>query len=181
MRRVFTVLLLGTACTLWAAVPLGGTAGWGVFLVVLAGLAVVAGALRLVFRRAVRPTDRLLLGALDGLIEWANAILQGPRWEIVSSVALVALEALHRSRPWHTGLLGVALVCYLLAVHQAESIIPDTVLRGQGRVMATSLALLTLATGVAMVPSAGSGALSAWLEILGAVAAMVAGGLAVPV
>jgi hypothetical protein len=40
---------------------------------------------------------------------------------------------------------------------------------------------LVLVTGVAMVPSARTGALSGWLDILAALAAMAAGGLALPV
>jgi len=64
---------------------------------------------------------------------------------------------------------------------QAESAVPSAVFRGQARMLATSAGLLVLVTGVAMVPSARTGALSGWLDILAALAAMAAGGLALPV
>lgn len=94
---------------------------------------------------------------------------------------MVVLETLHKSSPWHTGLLGALLLCYLLAVHQAESAVPSGVVRGQRRMLATSLVLVAVVTAVAMVPSARAGALSGWLEVFAALAAMVAGGLALPV
>jgi hypothetical protein len=47
--------------------------------------------------------------------------------------------------------------------------------------LATSLVLVVVVTGVAMAPSARTGALSGWLEVFAALAAAVAGGLALPV
>ena len=58
---------------------------------------------------AERYAGRLL--ALIRALPWAEFLL----------VALLALEALHRARPWHTGVLGLALLGYLLAVHLAET------------------------------------------------------------
>lgn len=175
------MLLLGAAAIVWSALPTDSAGGWGAVLVAVAGAGVLAGVLRLAFGHVVARRDRLMHGPLDGLLEWLDAFLHGPPWEVVASVALVVLEALHPSRPWHTGILSALLICYLLAVHRAEALVPAAAFAGQRRVMSASLGLLALATGVAMLPSAGSGALSGWLEVLGALAAMAAGGLAVPV
>jgi hypothetical protein len=181
VRPIIAVALLGAACTLWSAVPLGGT-GWpgGLFLVVAAGC-VLAGVLRVVRKDAVREQQGPFAGALVSLAGTADALLRGPGWETGAAVAMVVLETLHKSRAWHTGLLGALLVCYLLAVHQAESAVPTGVFRGQRRMLATSLALVVVLTGVAMVPSTRTGALSGWLEVLAALAAIAAGGLALPV
>ena len=83
-------------------------------------------------------------------------------WETGAAVSVVVLEALHPSQPWHTGLLAIAVVCYLLAVHQAESAIPATVFRGQGRVLLASMTLVVVATAVAMIPA--SSTQSGWLQ-----------------
>jgi hypothetical protein len=181
VRLVLPAPLLGTAAILWAALPLDGTGGWGVVLVVAAALGVAAGCARLAFKGSLQRRDRVVPGALDGLFEWLDAFLQGPPWEAVASVALVVLEVLHPSRPWHTGILSALLTVYLLAVHRAEAPVPAAAFTGQARVMALSVALLAVVTGLAMLPSAGRGALSGWLEVVGAIAAMTAGGLAVPV
>ena len=59
------------------------------------------------------PLTRLGLGGLDRLrrLPWAEGVTLGA----------LALEAFHPARPWHTAMLGVALVAYLLATHLAES------------------------------------------------------------
>ena len=64
------------------------------------------------------------------------------------------LEALHRSRAWHTGLLGAALLAYLFAVHLAESRARLAVLRPQAPLIAAGLGLLALAAGAAALPPA---------------------------
>lgn len=175
-----TVLLLGAAGTAWAAEPMPGTGGWGILLVVLASLGVAAGTAHLVVGELPGAGGGLGPRLFEGLVEWLNAFLSGPRWEVVTSVALVVLEALHPARPWHTGLLSLLLLCYFLALQRAEAAVPAQALRGQAKALALSVALVAMVTGVAMLPSAGTGALAAWLEIIAAVAAMVAGGLALP-
>ncbi len=181
MRGTLAVALLGAATTVWSSVPLGGT-GWpGGPLVVIAALCVVAGVVRLTQKDRVREERGLFAGGLASLADWADRLLQSLPWETGAAISILVLETLHRSRPWHTGLLAVLVVCYLLAVNRAESAVPSAVVRGQARMLATSAGLLVLVTGVAMVPSARTGALSGWLDILAALAAMAAGGLALPV
>jgi hypothetical protein len=168
----------------WAAEPLG-TTGEAVVAVV-ACVCVVAGLFRLVAQRAVqsgsgRSEEVIFPGLLVSLEHWAREVLLRSGWETGAAVAAVVLETLLPSRPWHTGLLGLAIFCYLFAVHQAESASPAGALRDQAPVLVTSVSLLALATGIAMVPSAASGAVSGWLEIIAALAAMIAGGLALPI
>jgi len=181
VRSIVAVALLGAACTLWSAVPLDGT-GWpgGLFLVVAAGC-VLAGVGRVVRKDTAREQQGLFAGALVSLAGTADALLQGLGWETGAAVAMVVLETLHKSHPWHTGVLGALLLCYLLAVHRAESAVPSGASRDQRRMLATSLVLVVVVTGVAMAPSARTGALSGWLEVFAALAAAVAGGLALPV
>jgi hypothetical protein len=181
MRRAGRATLLGAACTAWSAIPLQGTGGLGVLLVVVAAICVGAGALRLLRKDSAPEGPAFLLGLWARLAESANAALVRADWESGAAVALLVLEALHPSRPWHTGVLGAALICYLLMVHQAESAIPPRLFHGQTKVLLTSLALLAMATGVAMLPSAGPGGLSAWLEDLAALSAVTAGALALPI
>jgi hypothetical protein len=181
MRGAIAVVLLGAAATVWSAVPLGGT-GWpGGLFVVVAALCVAAGLVRLVLKDRAREEQALFSGGLAGLVDGADRLVQSLPWETGAAIGILVLETLHRSHPWHTGLLAVLVICYLLAVNRAESAVPSAVLRGQARMLATSAALLVVVTGVAMVPSARTGALSGWLDILAALAAMAAGGLALPV
>jgi hypothetical protein len=54
------------------------------------------------------------------------------------------------------------------------------VLRKEARGLIVGLPLIAIATGVAMVPRAGPGTTSGWLEIVAALAAIAAGALALP-
>ena len=161
MRYIGAVALLGAACTVWAAIPLHGTGAPGVVLLLVAAFCVAAGLLRLGRKDTGQQERYLLPGALMSLANSANDLLLRAGWETGAAVAVVVLEAVHPSRPWHTGFLAVLVTCYLLAVHQAESAIPAAVFRGQARVLLTSLALVVVATAVAMVPA--SAAQSGWL------------------
>ena len=116
------------------------------------------------------PLTRVGLQGLDWLrrLPWAEGVVLG---------ALV-LEALHPARPWHTAVLGVALVAYLLATHLAESAggrgEAAAVLRGQAPVLAAGLGLLVLAAASALLPPAGTGLAGSWLRAAAAVAAVLA-------
>jgi hypothetical protein len=177
--------LLGAACVAWAASPPGSAGRAGPALTVLAACC-VAGSIGQLATAAVAapgptsypgPLARIGLGALDQLrrLPWAEGVTLGA----------LALEAFHPARPWHTALLGVALVAYLLATHLAESTgAPGeaaAVLRSQAPVLAAGLGLLVLAAGSALLPSAGTGAAGGWLRVAAAVAAVLAAALALPV
>jgi hypothetical protein len=94
-------------------------------------------------------------------------------------VGVLVLEALHRSRPWHTALLGAALLAYLLAVHLAESRARLALLRPQAPLIAAGLGLLALAAGAAALP-AETGSTASLMAVLAALAAAVVGGLVLP-
>ena len=76
-----------------------------------------------------------------------------------------------RSRPWHTGLLGAALLAYLFAVHLAESRAGLAVLRPQAPLIAAGLGLLALAAGAATLPAA-TGTAADLMAVLAALAAV---------
>ena len=101
-------------------------------------------------------------------------------WEEGALLAVLWLEVLHPSRPWHTAVLGAALIAYLLATHLAESGASPRALRPQVRVLAVGAALLALGAGAGMLPAAGPGAGSALLRLVAAGALIAAAGLVLP-
>jgi hypothetical protein len=171
--------LLAAACIAWSASPVsGGGRGTRLALLAGAGCAVLA-----TVRLAAgdwepspgiyeNPAVRAVRSMLDVLraVPWAEGLL----------IAVLALEALHHARPWHTGLLAVALIAFLFAVHLTESGAPPGTLRPQVPVLAAGLGLLVLGCGGALLPAAGLGAASGWLRVFAAVAAIIVGALALP-
>ena len=112
--------LLGAGCVVWAAAPLVHK-GWANLALVLAIAGVAAGALRLVLAGVPVPEDAFLLPApVRAWLRFLETLRRVP-WEEGAVIALVWLEVMHRSRPWHTAFLGAALIAYLLATHLAES------------------------------------------------------------
>ena len=120
----------------------------------------------------LRPPLRAWLGFLQ--------TLRRVPWEEGAVLAIVWLEALHKSRPWHTAVLGAALIAYLLATHLAESGASPAVLRPQVRVLAVGAGLLALGAGAGMLPATGPGAGSALLRLVAAGALIAAAGLVLP-
>ena len=171
--------LLGVGCVVWATVPQihRGAADVALFLAIVA---VAAGVLRLALAVVPVPEDSYLLPA--PLRFWLSflAILRVMPWEEGALLAVLWLEVLHPSRPWHTAVLGAALVAYLLAVHLAESGGSARALRPQVRVLAAGAALLALGAAAGMLPAAGPGAGSALLRLVAAGALVAAAGLVLP-
>jgi hypothetical protein len=171
--------LLGAGCVVWAAVPAvhKGVAGFALFLAI-AGVA--AGALRLALIAVAVPEDSFLLpGSLRAWLRFLETLRQVP-WEEGAVAAVLWLEVLHPSRPWHTAVLGAALIAYLLATHLAESGSLPWVLRPHARVLAAGAVLLALGAGAGMLPAPAPGAGSALLRLVAAGALIVAGGLVLP-
>jgi len=171
--------LLGAGCVVWAAVPQVHKGPANLALILAIG-GVAGGALRLILGGVPVPEDAFLLPAL--LRAWLSFLqtLRRVPWEEGAVIALVWLEVLHPSRPWHTALLGAALIAYLLATHLAESGASPGVLRPQLRVLAAGAGLLALGAGAGMLPAAGSGAGAALLRVVAAVALIVAAALVLP-
>jgi hypothetical protein len=175
-RTTVAAGLLAAVCVVWAAVPLSGAGSVGPVALAVAAACAAASVARLalgpdpgdpvVYLNPVLRAGRLL-ASLVRRRPWAEALV----------VAVIVLEALHRSRPWQTGLLGVALVAYLLAVHLAESRARLAVLRPQAPLLAAGLGLLALAVGAALLP-AETGTTAELMAMLAAVAAVAVGGLA---
>jgi hypothetical protein len=171
--------LLGAGCVAWAAAP-QVHAGWADFALFLAIAGVAAGVLRLGLAQVPVPEDGFMLSAPLRLGLWFLEILRMVPWEEGALIAMVWLEVLHPSRPWHTAVLGAALIAYLLATHLAESDSSPRALRPQVPVLAAGAALLALGAAAGMIPAAGSGAGSALLRLVAAGALIIAAGLVLP-
>jgi hypothetical protein len=176
-RSAVAAGLLAAGCVAWSAIPL--TAGG-------AGIALLTTAIAC----AVFSAARLALGATPvEPVAFLNPVVRAGRsmadlvrvlpWAEGMVVAVLVLEALHRSPPWHTGLLGAALLAYLFATHLAETWARPSVLRPQAPLIAAGLGLLALAVGSAALP-AGTGSTADLIVVLAALAAIVVGGLALP-
>ena len=170
--------LLAAACVAWSALPLRHGALAAILLVVAIVCAVLSMA-RLALGPALgesaaylNPVQRLALNAAD--------LARGWPWAEGMVVAVLVLEALHPSRPLHTGLLGAALLAYVFASHLAESRARPAVLRPQAPLIAAGLGLLALSVGAAALPS-GTGSAADVLAVLAGVAAVAVAGLAIPV
>ncbi len=178
-------VLLGAGCVAWTAVPLvpKGLAAFALFLAITAA---AAGALRVALIAVPVPEDSFLLpGSLRASVTLLDGLRQVP-WEEGAVVAVLWLEVLHSIRPWHTAVLGAALIAYLLATHLAESGSRPGALRPQARVLAAGAVLLALGAGAGMLPAAApgtsgaSGAGSGLLRLLAAGALIAAAGLVLP-
>lgn len=184
-RLVLAAALLGAACLSWAATPPGSAGAAGPALITVAACCVAGSAIRLALAGVPRPDTAGYPGPLARLGAWALDLLRRVPWAEGAVLAVLALEALHPARPWHTALLGVALTGYLFAVHLAESSSgrgePAALLRSQAPVLAAGLGLLALAAGSALLPGAGTGPAGAGLRAAAAIAALLACALAAPV
>lgn len=171
--------LLGAGCVVWAAVPLVHQGSANLALV-LAIAGVAAGALRLILAGVPQPEDTFLLPVpVRAWLRFLEMLRRVP-WEEGAVIALVWLEVMHRSRPWHTAFLGAALIAYLLATHLAESDASPGVLRPQVRVLAVGAGLLALGAGAGMLSATGPGAGSALLRLVAAGALIAAAALVLP-
>jgi hypothetical protein len=171
--------LLGAGCVAWAAVPLARM-GYQVLALALASLGVAAGVLRLALAGIAVPEDTYLqTAAMQFWIRFGRIVRLVP-WEEGAIVAVLWLEVLHPARPWHTAVLGAALIAYLLATHLAESDSSPGVLRPQVRVLAVGAVLLAFGAGAGMVATAGAGAGSVLLRLLAAGALVTAAVLVLP-
>jgi hypothetical protein len=172
-------VLLGAGCVAWVAAPLPPT-GLGHLALVLASCGVAGGALRLILAGVPVPESSYLLRAPLRAWGWFLRTLRQVPWEEGAVIAIVWLEVLHSTRPWHTAVLGVALIAYLLATHLAESGAPPGTLRPQVRVLGVGAAVLAAGAGAGMLPVTGPGAGSALLRLVAGVALIAAAALVLP-
>ena len=173
-------VLLGVACVAWPAVPVLST-GWPWLALIVAAASVAFSGLRMALLDVPEPEEAYFL-SLPGRA-WRNFLtaVRLPPWEEVGGAFVLWLEVLHRSRPWHTAILGVVLTAWLLTVHIAESdASPTGLLRRQARVLVPGLCLLALAAGASGLPAVSPGAGAEALEVLAAVAVIAAAILVLP-
>ena len=150
-RRVAAAALLAAAVIAWAAAPVSGGGAGTRLLLIVAVVCAVASTGRLAIGEEPIPS-----GPFDPIYLRAGAqvagVLRGLPWAEGLIIAVLALEALHGARPWHTALLGVALLAYVIAAHLAQARTPPAALAGQLPVIAAGVGLLALAVGAAALP-----------------------------
>jgi hypothetical protein len=177
-RQGVAAALLAAACVAWSTLPGPGTGVLATPALAVAVACAVFGTARLAVGAGRR--DLAVYHSLAARIGLALlAAVRGIPWPEGLVVAVVVLEATHRSRPYHTGLLALALIAYLFATHLAESGAWPSVLRPQLPLIAAGLGLLVIATGASLLP-APAGPASGWLRVLAVIAALLAGCLALP-
>jgi len=179
-RRVIAVALLAAAVVVWAAAPVSGGRGGTRLALIAAVLCAVASVGRLAIGEepaTVSPFDPFYLRLAANI----GSVLRGLPWAECLIVAVLALEALHSARPWHTAVLGLALLAYVFAAHLTQARTGPAALTGQLPVIAAGVGLLALAIGAAALPRLHAGAATDLLRILAVLAAVAAGALALPV
>lgn len=181
VAAVVTMLAAGTVA--WAALPMTGASRGARPVLIVAACCALLSIAQIVARmldwaRVARPDETYV----PRLIELTRRTWQAfvlPPWPQVMIVAVVVLEALHRPRPWHTAVLGLALLAWLLTLHLVETAASPSVLRPQGSLIAAGAGLAGLSAGAAVLPQAGAG--SGWVAAIAAVGALLAAALALPV
>ena len=173
-------MLLGGACVAWTATPLVHK-GLAQLALIVAIVAVAAGALRLAFSDIPLPEDQYFLSGSVQTWLLILAMLRTVPWEETATVAILWLEIQHPVRAWHTAALGAGLLAYLLTTHIAESgaeAVP--LLRRHWKLLVVGACLLALAAGFAMIPASAPGAGSAILRVIAAAAVIAATALVLP-
>jgi hypothetical protein len=177
-RMLALVAVLAALTVTWSALPVrSGPLPWA--LVGIAGCSAVCSLLEMsvqgieVHRSAfetfaARQTRVLVTGVRSA--PWAELMM----------VAVLLLEAEHADRPWHTGVLLVALLGYLLAVHLAETGAPPRTLRAQLPPLAVGTGLAVLAIGAGELPGLPAGAAGTAVRIVAAAAAVCAAAMVIP-
>jgi hypothetical protein len=177
---VAVVMVLAAVSVAWAALPLSGGRAGTRFMVIVAVGSGVASVAQLLVGGGGELTETARGSLVKRTIDYVLTIIRGLPWAEVMVVAVMLLEFLHRSAPWHTGLLGVWLLGYLLAVHLAETRTRIGTLRAQLPLIAAGIGLAALAVGIAELPALPGGVLSPAIRVIAATVAVVAGGLGIP-
>jgi hypothetical protein len=171
---MLAVTVLAACAVAWAAVPMRSAhPGARPVLAVAVACACLAvlrlGAAMLGSRAGAERSE-------SGVAAWTRSALSALPWAEIMTVAMLALEALHPSRPWHTAVLGVIVLAFLLVLHLAESGARPAVLRPLLPLIAAGLALAALSVVAATLsPSGGP------IVVIAAAAAVTVAVLALPV
>jgi hypothetical protein len=179
-RQTAAAGLLAAACVAWSALPVERSVRFfgTPVLVAAVGCAVLSTVRLAVGAEHSYPAGYRSVPGRVGLALLAG--LRATPWADGMVVTVLVLEAMHAARPYHTALLAVALLGYLFATHLAESGARPGTAAQQWPLIAAGLGLLVIATGAVLLPVP-AGQASGWLSALAVIAAIVAGGLALPV
>jgi hypothetical protein len=179
--RVRTLTLIGVltaALIIWAALP--GQPGAFPRIAVICAAAGGLASLAQLALAGVPPPDDPVLSVPERIVARLAIGIRTIPWAEVMTVAVLVLEVQHPARAWHTGLLGVALLGYLLAVHLVETGARASVLRPQVPLLAAGLGLVALAVGATAVPTLPAGSAATAVRVIAVAAAVAAGVLVVP-
>lgn len=183
-RAAVAVAALAAGTVFWAWLPATAARPGARPALIVAALSGIMTVAQLLSNQSV-PSDTWsdtdsYEGPLAASARRAWAGVRALPWPQAMTVAALVLEALHPSRPWHTVVLGVVLIGFLLTQHLAETAARPAVLRPQLPLITAGLALLVLSAGAAALPAAGSG--SGWpLAVIAALAALLVAALALPI
>lgn len=191
-RSLLALTLLTAGTLAWAALPTAGArAGTQPTLIAAICCAVFCLARLAATGHTASTTapdatglhgDKVFVSGPERLWQQAASALVAVPWPQLLIVALLGLEALHPRGPWHTVVLGLLLLGYLIALQLAESGARLAVFgAAQLPLIVAGLALAGLSVAAAALPASPAGSGSGWLAVLAAVAAVVAAALALPV
>jgi hypothetical protein len=186
-RAVLAVVLLAAGAVIWAAVPMTGATRGARPALIAAVLCVALSLVQLAGRVAAdRPgaeqraaARSAYSSALEDAVLRVWSAVTAVHWPEFAVVAVLVLEVLHPFSGWHTAVLGLVLIGFLLALHLAESDAGPGILRAQLPLLIAAAGLAVLSAGAGLLPAASAG--PAWLTAVAAVAAVIAAGLALPV
>jgi hypothetical protein len=180
--RVPALVLIGVliaALVAWAALP-GRPGSYPRIAMICAAAAGLASLAQLALA-GTPPSEHTVSSIPDRIITRLVLGIRTIPWAEVLLIAVLALEADHPARAWHTGLLGAGLIGYLFAVHLTETGARVSVLRPQLPLLAAGFGLLALSVAAVAVPTLPVGSASAVVRVVAIAAAVVAGALVVPV
>ncbi|HET7018104.1 MAG TPA: hypothetical protein VFI65_29575 [Streptosporangiaceae bacterium] len=184
-RRYLAVGLLSVAVALWAGLPLIHTGRLGHLAFDLAIACAVLGVARLITEAAApnlpSRADQLYLPVTSRIWLRGLTTLVAVPWPQLLIILAVGLEALHPRRPWHTAVLAIVLIGYLITLHLTETNSRLAVFRPQLPLLVAGIALTALSIGAAALPTDPAGSGSGWLAVLAAIAAVIAAALALPI
>lgn len=181
VRPALAVAALAALAVAWAAWPAGGAAaGEKPVLTAAVACALFTVARLLTSSPVIAQREVGFVRPVAGYASRTWASLRMLPWPQGVTLAALGLEALHPSRPWHTALLGVVLLGFLLSVHLAETSARPSAFRPQLPLLAAGLGLAALSAGAAMLPALGAGSGSGLLAVIAAIAAVVVAALALP-
>jgi hypothetical protein len=180
VRAIAAAGVLAAGIVFWAAYPLsGGQAGtrFSLWIAIVAAVLSI-GQLALGSARA-RPTDGF--SPIDHAVDRTSEVIAILPWAELLTVAVLVLEAVHHARPWHTAILGVALLGFLLAVHLGETGSGARALRRQLPLLGIGVGVTALAVGVAALPGLPAGTTATLVRTGAVLVAILVAGLATPV